>query len=229
MHATSISSSSPTAGNSSVTGLEQAVAARALPSNSHRRTPIDRAKTAAQWKKWSATHKRTPKTIQQKAAVRIRVTAWNKANPDKVRAYQKKHLSKPSVKARKAASMRAWRSIPSNSEKVAAWNKRWRENNPVRRQALHMKRRAMIATATVAPQSIEAFVARIRSKRKVRCYYCKCSISGKQVHIDHIVALNLGGQHSIDNLCSSCPSCNLKKGAKPLFDLRFISQTLLCL
>jgi 5-methylcytosine-specific restriction endonuclease McrA len=46
------------------------------------------------------------------------------------------------------------------------------------------------------------------------CQYC-----GKQVKdltIDHVIPRHLGGQHRWDNLVSACPTCNRRKGGRPL-------------
>lgn len=168
-------------------------------------------------------------TEDQKEKKRLGNVKWRAENPDKVKAIHKRHRSTSEYKVINAARSRAWRSIPENAVKQKTWSKRWRTNNPTRLQALRMKRKAVIAMATVDPQSIEQFVARIRRKRRVRCYYCQCYVSGKLAHIDHIIALSRGGRHAVDNLCASCPACNLKKGAKPVSAVNLNPQQVLSL
>lgn len=46
--------------------------------------------------------------------------------------------------------------------------------------------------------------------------YCEKTISTKNIHFDHIVALIKGGPHSVENLCVSCSRCNRSKGAKTI-------------
>lgn len=45
------------------------------------------------------------------------------------------------------------------------------------------------------------------------CSYCGTGPL-ESWHIDHIIPWSRGGGHSLENLCVSCASCNLSKGAK---------------
>jgi 5-methylcytosine-specific restriction endonuclease McrA len=55
-----------------------------------------------------------------------------------------------------------------------------------------------------------------RTPRLVRCYWCGKKSRGNACHGDHIIALSDGGAHSLENLCISCSTCNMKKHDKPL-------------
>lgn len=46
------------------------------------------------------------------------------------------------------------------------------------------------------------------------CYWCKCSLRGVIMHLDHYEPLSKGGRHTISNLVVSCQKCNHKKYAK---------------
>lgn len=48
-----------------------------------------------------------------------------------------------------------------------------------------------------------------------RCGYCGISILGGY-HIDHMTPISRGGGNAIDNLCLTCPHCNLEKHNKTL-------------
>ena len=78
------------------------------------------------------------------------------------------------------------------------------------------KRRALKSGAAINLQAIKQWMDKVKNKRAAKCYHCQNRIPTTEIHFDHIVALSAGGEHSIRNLCVSCPSCNLKKGAKPL-------------
>ena len=43
------------------------------------------------------------------------------------------------------------------------------------------------------------------------CYYCKKRIAFKNLTMDHLVPLAMGGRSTKDNLVPSCKSCNNKK------------------
>ncbi|MCY4106847.1 MAG: HNH endonuclease signature motif containing protein [Chloroflexi bacterium] len=46
------------------------------------------------------------------------------------------------------------------------------------------------------------------------CGWCAVNLTGAAFEIDHIQALNRGGNHVRSNLVLSCASCNRKKGEK---------------
>lgn len=48
------------------------------------------------------------------------------------------------------------------------------------------------------------------------CQYCGSHPPAVILHVDHIIAIANGGNNEIDNLVTSCASCNLGKGARPI-------------
>lgn len=48
------------------------------------------------------------------------------------------------------------------------------------------------------------------------CQYCGSTPPKVILHVDHIVAVANGGKNDLDNLVTSCDSCNLGKSAVPL-------------
>lgn len=48
------------------------------------------------------------------------------------------------------------------------------------------------------------------------CQYCGAHPPATILHVDHILAVAEGGKNNIDNLVTSCVSCNLGKGARSL-------------
>lgn len=56
-------------------------------------------------------------------------------------------------------------------------------------------------------------VAEIYDLQKGRCAYCNKKVRD-DYHIDHVVPVSKGGTNNKDNICISCPTCNLKKHAK---------------
>lgn len=48
------------------------------------------------------------------------------------------------------------------------------------------------------------------------CQYCGSHPPTVILHVDHIVAVAEGGTNDLENLVTSCQSCNLGKGARPL-------------
>lgn len=50
------------------------------------------------------------------------------------------------------------------------------------------------------------------------CQYC--GSKGAPLHCDHVVPVSRGGSNTLDNLKTSCRTCNLSKGAKTLEEWR---------
>lgn len=46
------------------------------------------------------------------------------------------------------------------------------------------------------------------------CFWCNIPLKDIKPHIDHVTPLSKGGEHSLYNLVVSCPTCNIRKGAK---------------
>ena len=68
----------------------------------------------------------------------------------------------------------------------------------------------------------------VEEKTGGKCFYCGIKLTkiyffderGNVVsthhnwHVDHVKPLSKGGTYDIENLVPSCPTCNMKKGAK---------------
>jgi 5-methylcytosine-specific restriction endonuclease McrA len=59
-----------------------------------------------------------------------------------------------------------------------------------------------------------ADVLRIYEMQKGKCHWCFKAVTLGKHHIDHIYPLSKGGGNEVNNICISCPTCNLKKGNK---------------
>jgi len=153
---------------------------------------------------------------RQKERTRKREYAKRTNRAQNRKAYNAEYIRRYYVanKARLAVQKKAY--YEANKEKLFAKGKQWRENNPLKIKAAHDKRRALKKAATVNLRGIQNFVAEVRSKPFSRCYYCDCRVPIADIHFDHVIPLSKGGPHSVENLCVSCPACNLSKGAKTL-------------
>lgn len=93
----------------------------------------------------------------------------------------------------------------------------WASRNPEKVKAHRAKRRARRQNAVIGDTSIiAAWEKKWKSKARVKCYWCRRSVPSKDCHTDHVTPLVKSGPHSVENLCISCPSCNLKKGPKTI-------------
>ena len=63
--------------------------------------------------------------------------------------------------------------------------------------------------------------AKLLDRQRGKCSICGIKLDRNNFHIDHIMPLFLGGEHSDRNVQATCPICNLNKGAKhPIIFMR---------
>ncbi len=178
---------------------------------------------------------------QNLAACRARDVAYRLANIEQVRVKDRERRWKDIEATREKDRARYARNkdrvsvqravyYERNKEKVKISTKRHRDENPTKFAGYRILRIARKKKATIGNQTaIQAWTQRWKAKNTVRCYWCQGSFSPKTCHTDHVVALTKGGPHSIENLCVSCKTCNLKKQAKRLesWNLRITQPVLL--
>lgn len=60
------------------------------------------------------------------------------------------------------------------------------------------------------------WLSRQWAKQDAKCFYCKCSLKGRQHNVEHIVPqrINSSSTNKARNLVLSCPPCNKSKGGK---------------
>ncbi len=147
-------------------------------------------------------------------------TRWRNRNKSKCAAYCRQYKINNRSRINRLAS--EWRA--RNKEKLLAKNQPrrqarhadWRRKNKGKSSAYAHKYRALREAASINLKSIVDWMHRVKSKPTARCYHCDEIVKTSEIHFDHIVALSKGGIHAVENLCVSCASCNLSKGAKPI-------------
>jgi 5-methylcytosine-specific restriction endonuclease McrA len=128
-----------------------------------------------------------------RAEGRVKRLAWSKANPERERA-----------------RVSAWHA--AHPERVRAYKDAWKADNP---EAVHenwLRRRARQRNTHAEPIT-KAHLALLFEGQDGCCRYCRTPL-GKDKHLDHRIPLARGGAHAPSNVCWSCPSCNLRKGAR---------------
>ena len=78
--------------------------------------------------------------------------------------------------------------------------------------ALRSRRRARLANAERGEYKRSEIIARDHS----RCHNCQTLLEERDVHLDHLVPLCLGGTDTARNVAVSCKRCNLQRGGRPL-------------
>lgn len=104
---------------------------------------------------------------------------------------------------------RAWReaNVSHLRESGRAYYRKNRD-----RFLLHSRNRR--AKKRSSPGAItHADIEEVLNLQRWRCAYCRSSLR-TEYHVDHIIPLARGGEHSRANIQATCPKCNLQKGAK---------------
>ena len=128
----------------------------------------------------------------------VELRAWRKANPEKVRAQNRRRLAKKKV----------WRMTHSDIVKRAERN--WRQNNKAKRNAItaarYARKRGLTPTLTNEERAkIAGFYAEARTMTE---------LSGEPYHVDHKKPLAKGGVHHPCNLQILRGVDNQRKGTK---------------
>jgi len=145
-----------------------------------------------------------------KECIKARVRAYAAGNVEKKRSSDKIYRQKNRDKL--IEFQRLYRR--DNWPAVYAATKKWKDENIVRVRELrrvHEGKRRALKAGTASSNRIN--VDSIRAAQKNKCAYCKCTLH-KNSHLDHIIPLALGGEHSQKNLQWLCEPCNLSKGSK---------------
>lgn len=172
----------------------------------------------AYWKAWKRAHKdsvrqTTRKRYAQNRTVRLKqIAIYKSENRTSVKLRSKRYDAQPHRRLVRRDSTRRWRL--ANPEKLRA-------------QAIRRRARRRGGVIDGDPRSVNRVVAQCQRCKTFVCYYCGFQFKRKDLHIDHIVPLSKGGEHSVKNICRSCSDCNLKKRDTAVSDLEFLAQKLL--
>lgn len=190
----------------------------------------NRAKILARNELWWKTHrdklrdKWRRKRIRCKDKIKLIKRNWCARHQEHVR--KKKLEWKNSDRGIK--TNREW--YRRNADKIKERARIWYRNNPGHHAISRLRRTNRLKSGLVGnPKSINIFMNGVRSKRFARYYYCDKKVRTNAIHFDHIIPLSKGGPHSVENLCVSCPRCNLSKRARLIEDWMILGQQVLAL
>lgn len=116
--------------------------------------------------------------------------AWRKKNPDAVRIHQANQYIR-------------------NSDHLKKKSAEWKAANPNKVRDTNAARRARKSSVTVEQVRISILIERDGNI----CGICGLEITEGSIHVDHIIPLSKGGEHSYGNTQITHARCNLKKGA----------------
>ena len=108
-------------------------------------------------------------------------------------------------------SGRTWYAV--NAAKKYEYHKKWRKDNPDKVRAENARRRALTKGANI----IETVNPTVLFNRDLgMCQLCCLPIGDDKWHIDHILPLVFGGEHSYANTQLTHAKCNMSKGTSML-------------
>lgn len=111
-------------------------------------------------------------------------------HPERISAYNKKYRAE-------------------NRDFVAFAMRRWQLAHPERLREIDANRRARKLDAWV--EDVDRLV--VYERDGGRCHICGESVERKGFHLDHLVPLSCGGEHSYRNVALAHPKCNMSRGA----------------
>lgn len=103
----------------------------------------------------------------------------------------------------------------ANKEKARASSRKWSKSNPLKRQEHCRAYQAKKLGVTIEHVDREEIFKRDSG----HCQICTKELDKTAKngwHLDHIMPISKGGNHSMANVQVLCPSCNISKGAKIL-------------
>lgn len=130
----------------------------------------------------------------RKAEIYARDQEWRKANPEKIREYNR-------------------RSKERNPEGLAENTRRWQRNNPDRVREFSHRRRT---------RKKNNGIYKITQRELDRLYASPCAYCGSRENItlDHVVPISKGGTHGVGNIVPACRFCNFSKRDRLLIEWR---------
>lgn len=109
------------------------------------------------------------------------------------------------------AKVQAKRDADPEANRAAV--KAWKQANPDGKRAHDHARRARARAG--GGKHTQADINRLYAEQEGRCKVCASDFFETGYHVDHVVPLAAGGSNGPENLQLLCPTCNVRKGAKP--------------
>lgn len=163
-----------------------------------------KAKRATKDKEYRESHR---KEVNQ------RMRIWHSNQADNEEYIERKRESRRKTywnnREKELARQEKWRAENDRSE----YNSEWGKANRDKRRESTRRRKALLKGATV----IEPFTKQeVWERDNGRCGICLEMADESDWHLDHVIPLSKGGQHTLANVQVSHPVCNLRKKDKIL-------------
>jgi 5-methylcytosine-specific restriction endonuclease McrA len=178
---------------------------------SQSKNPERKREYDAAWRVQQADHIKAQQIeyrVANREWINAQAVAWQKGNQEVFKAYQKQYAIDNSDHQK--AKAKKWRE--DNPDRSALSAAQWAAGNRDRRVINEQRRRAkkIHSNGDLGPDSIK----RLLVLQKGKCVVCLTDLKKTKHHLDHIMPLSKGGEHSMRNVQLLCPRCNLTKSAK---------------
>lgn len=168
----------------------------------HRNTPEQKLKDNATSKRWYESNKN--KKHEQYEVNKLN-PEWVEAKRVRSHIYYLTDAYKEKERTRnRTPSRRIYRNVY-----MIDWRKR--PGNDLYSRVMCARRRARVAQSQ--DHHTKKDIEKQLMSQKNMCWWCGCRLTD-DYHIDHRIALSKGGSNSANNICISCPVCNLRKQDK---------------
>lgn len=145
--------------------------------------------------------------------------AFYKKYPNKKREYDKKYASKNKTKISLNSKLKY---IKNREEKLKKAKKYYAENKEDIKKRVSKYRKTpkgkVVKTNSSNKRRSKEKYGKINTEHLIhlrdnttKCEICNTELNENNRHLDHIVPLNIGGSHRINNVRYICSSCNLKR------------------
>lgn len=131
-------------------------------------------------------------------------------NKEKIKNYNKEYELKRAEKRKKYDREYAKKNIKKRNIQKKNWKKT--EKGKIAVINLHHKRRTKYKETDITSEWLLSF-----KKEAIHCSLCSCKLEEiktshpRKKHLDHVVPLNVGGTHTMDNVRYLCQTCNLQR------------------
>ena len=172
---------------------------------------------------------------KNKEAVKKRTAAYQREHKKKARLYRARYRARHAEKVHAAQSkyqkehrphLRAYaaRYLNAHPEKhkayQAAYRRTHRRECAMRKAAWAIAHADKRAEAQAKRQALKRGADKAETiRRKIvyerdggRCHVCGRKVRPARWHLDHLLPLSKGGNHTYSNVAVSCPKCNMLKG-----------------
>jgi len=163
-----------------------------------------------------------PKLIGDKPLTQAeRTKRWREKHPERAKQVQQSYNERHPERRKEIVRAYYKRNTASENARAIAWRNANLEKSREHRRKSHYKNYEKdIFRMAVRRSKEKEFLVIDKDKRRIMSKPCAHCGSNQNLHLDHIIPLARGGNHSVGNLQMLCARCNHSKNAKVMTEWR---------